>query len=63
MFPIDSYIPNVKYKYILGITGKFTMFSSLEGVYEFLATVFVAGFTFHFVLVNQTLAFQKDFYS
>lgn len=37
------------------------MFSSLEGVYEFLSTVFAAGFTFQFVLVNQVLIFQKDF--
>lgn len=42
VFPINSYILNVKYKYILGIIKQITTFSSLEGAYKFLSTVQLA---------------------
>jgi len=55
LFPTDGYSLNVKCRYILGIMEKLTMCSLLEGVYEFLSTMFVAGFTSKFVSVNQVL--------
>lgn len=57
VLPIDSYILTVKYEYVLGIMEKKPKCFLHWKVH----TVFISGFTFQFILVNQILTFQKDF--